>query len=182
MRRTLLLIFLTSLLLFCVSEKPQEGKTIATPTATPVVEKTPEVKEKVEKQLPRSECENCHNNEKRQYVPQAYKIEGHKNADYCISCHLSKYLNESKQKLLERLHEKHVTKAECTKCHREIGKSEWECLNCHGEDPFSPGNNLVDIHRYRGVLCEDCHGSDYLRIHMKKKPFPVELKPIPPKP
>ncbi len=179
MRKLLLTIFLTSLLLLCLAEKPEEKETpVPTPLETPKPQtpvKTPVVP------TARSECENCHNNPKREYVPQAYRVEGHKTSDYCISCHLREYLNESKEELLERLHEKHVTQAECSVCHKEIGKSEWECMNCHGADPFKPGKNLVDIHRARSVLCEDCHGTDYLRIHMDKKIFPQELKPIPPK-
>ena len=183
MKKLFIAIFLTSLLLLCAGEAPKEKvvpkKTVETPlpAETPKPEKTPTEMQ----QLSRSECENCHNNPKRQYVPQAYEVEGHKNADYCISCHLKEYLNESKEFLLEKLHEKHVTQADCKVCHKEIGKSEWECLNCHGSDPFKPGRNLVDIHRARNVLCEDCHGEDYLRIHLEKKVFPYEIPPIPPK-
>ena len=183
MKKLLLTIFLTSLLLLCAAEKPQEKKTtsveIPKETPTPKVEK--EIESVPEEIAPRSDCENCHNNPKREYVPQAYRVEGHKSSDYCIPCHLRDYLNESKDELLERLHEKHVTRADCEVCHSEIGKSEWECLNCHAADPFEAGKNLVDIHRARNVLCEDCHGTDYLRIHMKKEPFPFELNPIPPK-
>ncbi len=161
----------------CVEEKVKEGKVEITPNRS-----ISEVIQREEKSVKKSECENCHLNEKRVYVPQAYNVEGHKNSDFCISCHLRNFVGKlDKEGLLLKLHEKHVVYGDCRDCHKEIGVSEWECLNCHGKDPLSPGDNLVEIHKIRGVLCENCHGSNFIDIHINKTKFPFPLERITPK-
>ncbi|MBE8540050.1 hypothetical protein [Geoglobus acetivorans] len=115
-------------------------------------------------------CENCHLNSKRQYVPQADKIEGHLDGTkFCQYCHVK---GDDVVRELGNLH--HSKYSDCSKCHVNYDLEKMDCGSCHAyPDPFEPSNgNLLKIHLSRGVGCKDCHGTDFLRIHQDKKIFP----------
>jgi hypothetical protein len=116
------------------------------------------------------QCENCHMNPTREYVPQAISVRGHvEGGKYCNNCHGSK------------VHDIHIGQGtinlDCKTCHGippTIPKAEEGhvvCENCHGyPNPLEPSyGNLVDIHLSRGIYCINCHTEGFLNIHLKKE-------------
>ena len=119
-------------------------------------------------------CQNCHLNEKRQYVPQADRISGHVDGvKYCQYCHAEG--NDVVKEIADLHHSKY---SECQKCHTDYDLEKMDCGSCHGyPDPFSPSSgNLLTIHMKRGVGCQDCHGYDFLKIHQDKVIFPDRFR------
>jgi|Deesub1362A_J573_1020465.scaffolds.fasta_scaffold00040_116 uncharacterized CHY-type Zn-finger protein len=189
MKKILVLLFLLSLLFIgCVQElqKAEKGEKVEMPTpgVTPSETPKPTPKPTVTPVRPKyveatgAICENCHINEKRQYVPQAKTIAGHVDgSQYCFYCHAENKSGNLVEEIAKLHHSKYT---DCNLCHKSFTLTELDCGNCHAaDDPFKPSEaNLLDIHIPRGVDCQSCHGDDFLRIHEKREIFPEEF-PIP---
>ncbi len=175
----------------CASKAPTPTPTPtptpkATPKATPTPTPTPKPKaptkvsaEKI--RLVDGECLRCHNNpSKKMAYPQALSIPGHINGTkYCIYCHVPNVTKLSKEQIEEyilKLHHSTVYAKEgkCSYCHKTTVKGPLTCGDCHDN------GNLLAIHSPHNVGCEACHGNDFIRIHVEKKPFPPQF-PIPTK-
>ncbi|RLI85988.1 MAG: hypothetical protein DRP01_05085 [Archaeoglobales archaeon] len=160
-----LIILISVSLILCV-----QHERVVKPSITP--SKTPTKAEPID-----GECLACHKNPKRQYVPQAEGIDGHKNASrHCIRCHIRDAKNMSEREIFLALHSLHTSKhKDCKKCHKIYTREELECWRCHSSDPFKPsGCNVFEIHSPRNVGCKDCHGDDFIRIHYEHKIFPFQ--------
>jgi len=170
-RHTIFVFFLllAILLFMCVSEKeriPENFSEKGGENKSWISENEKRVKENYSDVV----CENCHLNPKRQYVPQADKIQGHVNGSaYCIFCHAK---GEDVVKAIGDLH--HARFKDCIRCHPTFSLKDVRCGKCHGyPDPFEESaGNLLKIHLSRGFGCKDCHGHDFIRIHIQKKKFP----------
>ncbi len=161
-------LLLAILLFTCVSEKEEIPKNLSEKKENRswIAENEEKIKENYSDVV----CENCHLNPKRQYVPQADRIQGHVNGSgYCVFCHAK---GEDVVKAIGDLH--HSRFKDCIKCHPTFSPKDIKCGNCHGyPDPFKEsGGNLLKIHLSRGFGCKECHGHDFLRIHIQKKKFP----------
>ncbi len=161
---------------------PAKPTPVATPkpTSTP----TPEKNVSAEKiKLVDGECLNCHNNPSKKLVyPQALSIPGHINGSaYCKYCHVPNVTKMTPQQIDEYITELHhktvyAQKGDCQYCHKAAmsEKSIKNCGTCHDN------GNLLAIHSPYHVGCKECHGYNFMRIHVEKKPFPPKF-PIPPK-
>ncbi len=149
-----------------------------TPTPTPVGVSAKGIR------LVDGECLRCHNNpSKKLAYPQALSIPGHVNGSaYCKYCHvpnITKMTPEQIDRYITELHHKteYAQKGDCQYCHKAAmsEKSVKNCGTCHAN------GNLIAIHSPYNVGCKECHGYDFMRIHVEKKPFPPKF-PIPTKP
>ncbi len=162
-----------------ITPTPTPTKPTPTPTPKPTPTPTPAVSATGVKLID-GECLRCHNNPSKKLVyPQALDIPGHLNAtSYCIYCHVPNVTKMTKEQIDEyitKLH--HETKwakeNKCEFCHAKAkGENVKNCGTCHAN------GNVFAIHSPHNVGCEDCHGHDFIRIHIDKKPFPPQF-PIP---
>ena len=156
----------------------------ATPTATPKPTPTPTPKVvSAEKVQPYdSTCLGCHDNPKEyaRSVPQVFSIPGHVNGSaYCIYCHVPNATKMTKEQIIAyvaKLHHQteYAKEGNCRYCHKTITKAQLNCGLCH------ENGNLIAIHSPYKVGCKECHGHDFMRIHLERKPFPPQF-PIPEK-
>ncbi|RLI89314.1 MAG: hypothetical protein DRO98_01340 [Archaeoglobales archaeon] len=170
-----LLIFAATIAL-CIQtrEVPEKPQAVVVPTPAP--QKAPQVQAAEAKAKPiDGNCLACHYNTKRQYVPQVERIPGHIDAtEYCIYCHVKNAPQLNEDQLFKAVHALHTSKySDCNKCHKTYTREELGCGKCHASDPFKPSNgNVFEIHSPRNVGCMGCHGDDFARIHIDRKPFP----------
>ncbi|AEA46760.1 cytochrome c3 family protein [Archaeoglobus veneficus] len=173
---TLILIFATATTL-CIQTEEVKEKSSEFVVPTPAPQETPEVQSTAAKAEPiDGNCLACHYNAKRQYIPQVEKISGHLDAsEYCIYCHVKNAPELTPEQLFQEVHKLHTSKySDCDKCHKTYTKEELACGNCHAGDPFKPSyGNVFEIHSPRNVGCMECHGDDFARIHIDRKPFPA---------
>ncbi len=168
---------------------PTTPKPTAKPTATPTVTATPKPTPtptkivSAEKVQPYdSTCLGCHDNPKKyaRSVPQVFSIPGHINGTaYCIYCHVPNATKMTKEQIIAyvaKFHHQTVYAKEgnCRYCHKTITKAQLNCGLCH------ENGNLIAIHSPHKVGCKDCHGHNFMRIHLERKPFPPKF-PIPEK-
>ncbi len=162
---------------------PVETKTpVKTPTPTPTPKPTTEVTAGKVKPVD-GECLNCHNDPlKRQSYPQIYDIPGHVDGSaYCKYCHVPNVTKMTQQEIdayIAEFHHKtkYAQEGNCQFCHKLAkGEDIKKCGTCH------QNGDLIAIHSPYNVGCKDCHGHDFMRIHVEKKPFPPQF-PIPQKP
>lgn len=151
-------------------EVPTPIETVPKETPTPV-----ETKEEIKVEPLESDCNNCHYNENRQYVPQADKIENHLDAsDFCIYCHVEDASSVSRDVYINRVHELHKNVySDCSICHKTYQTGEIRCGTCHAPgDLLKPSNgNVFVIHNTANVGCKECHG-EFIPIHSYGETFP----------
>jgi len=191
------IILLTVFLCLCAGQKPAEVKVTptpvkttppakVTPTPTPTPKPTPTPSKIVSAGGVKpvdGQCLNCHNNPlKRMSYPQVFEIPGHINGSaYCKYCHVPNVTKMTQREIDEYItkfhHEtKYAQEGNCQFCHKLAkGENIKNCGTCH------QNGNLIAIHSPYNVGCKACHGYDFMRIHVEKKPFPPQF-PIPQKP
>ena len=152
-----------------------------TPKATPTPTPKPTTVTSAEKVKPiDGECLKCHDNPKMSLAyPQVFSIPGHINGSaYCVYCHVPNVTKMTTQQIdayIAKLHHetKYAKEGKCDYCHKYAkGPKVKVCGTCHDN------GNLIAIHTPYHVGCKACHGNDFMRIHMEKKPFPPQF-PIP---
>ena len=190
--KLLFIIILFAVLLSLCAQKPAQTTPTpipttptpkATPTPTPTPKPTPSKVVSAEKVQPYdSTCLGCHDNPKEyaRSVPQVFSIPGHVNGTkYCIYCHVPNVTRMTKDQIVSyvaKLHHetKYAKEGNCRYCHKTITKAQLNCGLCH------ENGNLIAIHTPYKVGCKECHGHDFMRIHLERKPFPPQF-PIPEK-
>ncbi len=186
----LIFIIATSLCL-CAGQKPAKKTPVPTPTPTPTTpistptpKPTPTPTPAVSAggiKLVDGVCLHCHNKPSKNLAyPQALSIPGHVNGSaYCIYCHVPNAKKMTRKQIDEYVAEfhhktKYAQEGNCQYCHKAITNVS-VCGTCHDN------GNLIVIHSKYNVGCKACHGYDFMRIHVEKKPFPPKF-PIPTKP